>query len=100
MVGLNSRKIKEWEAWDAYRGVSKKDAHKMLANSLIHQGLYKDRRTKLGKEFDDFAEKHAYLNYQKALPVFIIAWICFKSLFHGFSASQTRSLTRGVATAV
>jgi hypothetical protein len=60
---LNSRKIREWEAWDAYRGVSKKDAQKMFISSLNAQGIYKDQRTDLGKLFDDYAEKHDYINY-------------------------------------
>jgi hypothetical protein len=78
LIGLNSRKRSEWEAWNAYRGVSKKDAQKMLINSLIAHGVLKDGRSQLGKAFDDFAEKHEFLNYQKALPTLIVAWICLK----------------------
>jgi acyl-CoA-binding protein len=63
LIGLNGRKRKEWEAWNMYRGVSQNDAKKFFLNSMILHGVYKDKRTKLGKAFDQFAEKHAFFNF-------------------------------------
>lgn len=90
-LGLNDKKKREWESWNAIRGVTSADAKEMLVNTCLDLGVVKDERPFLQKQLDDYMKKHVFIDYQRLLPLMLIGWIMIKNVAsyrHAYTAAK------------
>jgi len=61
--GLNDKKKREWESWNAIRGVTRAEAKEMLVNTCLDFGVVKDDRSFLQKQLDNYMKNHVFIDY-------------------------------------